>query len=250
MAYYYFYVEGIKYPPTIRLLFGDLIHQILEIYFRNKVEGETLECSLLEDLFVKYLDEMITTVRWVDGENHESEVSFYKEKGIKLIRKFYPLIETLKPIEVEKLMHIPIIDGGFEITIKPDLIIEDGVIDFKTKQRKTTPDFNQLLLYSLGYKQLMGKYPRHLTFINLIYTKKQEKIDVVSIDGHPKGHPDLLIKEVKTVLDSIQRGIYFPAPPNSWQCSPEYCDYFEICPYGKRRQDSFVEIEPVIKVEE
>lgn len=246
ISYYFHYILGKKYPPTIGMILGTAFHDTYKLNFKQKLAiNEDMPVENLEKIFVKKYDKLVKKVRWSPSQigKEEELLEFHKNKGLKLVKLFYPIAQKLIPLSAEDKYRVKIPKENLEIIIRPDLIVCDGIIDFKTKTRKSVPDFNQLLLYSFAYKELCKKPPKHLTFYDLIYTKTKEYILKHSIDGNVDAQPEILIQEVKAILKAIKNKIFFPAQPNSWKCSAEYCEYYDECLYGKRRHETYQKIE-------
>ena len=235
MSYYFYYILGKKYPPTLDMYFGSCFHKTYEMFFKYKIlTSKNLESRYLKEFFI---NEFNKNIEIRDTNNNDKD--FYLKKGIGLIEMFYEIAITLNPLVSEKMYIVNLSD--IEIYIKPDLIIDEGIVDFKTKKRKSEPDFNQLLLYYLAYKEIYKKIPI-LTFYDLIYTKTKTSIAKYSVMPDENLQPDILIKEIKSIIDGINNKIFMPAPINHWKCCNSYCEYYDECVYGKVRHESIKKI--------
>jgi len=230
LCYYYRYIKKKIMPPSISQLTGSVFHKTYQFNFKQKMlTNKDMPVKDLVDYYKREFDTHKQDLWW--------------PKSVEEKEVFYEIAQNLRPLLVEELM--PVIVSGketFKIWLKPDLFVKDDVIDYKISKRKKDFDFNQLLLYSLAYQQKYGKKPDRLTFFRLIYTKTQEKFQVSTIDGKVEAQPTILLNEVNLVLKGIKNGLFYPAPPDHWLCSERYCQYYEECPYGKLRHETYKEL--------
>ena len=247
LCYYYRYIKKKIMPPSISQLTGSVFHKTYQFNFKQKMlTNKDMPVKDLVDYYKREFDTHKQDLWWpksVEEKEKSEQIEYHREKGLKLVEVFYEIAQNLRPLLVEELM--PVIVSGketFKIWLKPDLFVKDDVIDYKISKRKKDFDFNQLLLYSLAYQQKYGKKPDRLTFFRLIYTKTQEKFQVSTIDGKVEAQPTILLNEVNLVLKGIKNGLFYPAPPDHWLCSERYCQYYEECPYGKLRHETYKEL--------
>ena len=43
----------------------------------------------------------------------------------------------------------------------------------------------------------------------------------------------------RRMAEVIEKGAFLPADPGSWRCSEKFCEYWDDCPFGRARRQSF-----------
>ena len=164
------YIDGIRTPPSPALFVGKACHSALEVYYRHRQLGITLEAG---DVTGKLLES------WA-GLVDQEEVTFTDVAEEQAMRKqvcdlvtaylaFVPQDE--KPLAVEVALEAPLVDPesgedlGMPLVGVVDLVLEgqDGpvICDFKTAARSSEPmeisHEIQLSSYAWLYRQITGR---------------------------------------------------------------------------------------------
>jgi hypothetical protein len=115
-----------------------------------------------------------------------------------------------------------------------DVSTEDGlVLDIKTAARaKTQQDVDesmQLSMYHLAYTARTGQPPAGVGLEVLVDTKTPKRQRLVST----RSERDLgvLAQRVNAMVAGVEAGVFLPAAPGSWACSPKFCGFWATCPY-------------------
>lgn len=218
---------------TPALVFGSAIHQTLETYICQN-EKTTDKLLVLWSGAWAQATEKETVVWGIDTpEQHYNE-------GIRILgdAKVQYEINTLMPkkngdgFEIERKVELRVPSVPIPIIGYIDLITQDGVPgDFKTSSKSWSSDRAagelQPLFYLAALNQAKVNVPgwrfRHYTIVKT----KQPKFETFEVSHNPK-ELFFLFDVIKRVWLSIQANI-FPLHPNSWQCGPEYCDFYRNC---------------------
>lgn len=107
-----------------------------------------------------------------------------------------------------------------------------------TKTTKRSPPVNsadnsdQMTMYALAAKVLDGSIPT----LQMDFLVKTKKAKVVSLKTW-RTDADLvvLLRRLETFSDALRKGVFIPAPRDSWQCSEKWCGYYSTCPFVRGR---------------
>ena len=116
--------------------------------------------------------------------------------------------------------------------VNPDSILsEDGIIgDLKTAGSKWQKSKIENSIQFITYAMLDGG-PSAATLFQVIKGKRSTKAHI-SLVGYNKEQYQRVQRLMIRVLDSIEAGIFPPTDPTNWACSPAYCGYWSMCPFG------------------
>ncbi len=170
---------------------------------------------------------------WIDDwyRSKKEREEFYMS-GKKMLIKFYEsaVADRPKPFLLEKDFSIKI--GGHMFRGKIDRIdiLSDGtheIIDYKTgqpKEKLSSDDKRQLLLYQLAAGRVLGLKPSKLTFQYLKDDTQQSFI----------GKEKDLVKLEENIEETVGEivGGNFKATPSKHNC--RYCDFADICEFRVR----------------
>jgi DNA helicase-2/ATP-dependent DNA helicase PcrA len=229
--------------------FGKTIHATLQQFFelvrqRAGVEQTDLFGNNIRDQKLEIrkqkpkvsLDELLDIYEktWIDDWYPSRKVhDEYKQKGKKALTNFYKTIEKDIPVPkyLERPFNLKLEDDGDEYTIKGviDRIdpLNDGIeiIDYKTGSGKTEKSFTaedkeQLLIYQLAARQVLGEKVESLSFY---YIEAGNKVSFLGTDAELKK----MEKKIISIIQEIKKGKFPPKP--SKLC--EWCDFKNICEF-------------------
>jgi PD-(D/E)XK nuclease superfamily len=250
------YIEGEVIPPSPRMLRGTVVHRIAADALRRKLFTKTLPA--LEEVRDYAADEF--EAQWAGG------VSFYDEQpeGGAIVEKarskdfsidlstFYvgSIAPRIDPIAVERRIRVRprdsdiVISGGVDLIAreapaKPDGLATEVIRDTKTTER--TPRANaaevsqQLTMYAMIRHAEIGSLPSRLTLDHLVQTPAARTVRHVPLVT-TRTHDDVaaLVRRLNTAVHAVERGVFMPAPPDAWYCSPKWCEYYASCVYVRR----------------
>lgn len=249
-AYRRRYIEGDKIPPAIAMLKGTGVHAGAKVNMQQKIASHV-------DLPAK--DIIDAAVAAFDAETHGGYSLLPEEAAMgaaKVIGEAQDAVATLaevhakhqapdyQPVLVEELIRIEL-PGPRDLLGIIDLADDQKrVIDFKTGAKsKTQADVDnsvQLTTYAVAYHAKFGEPPAEVRLDTAVQTKTKAYRDVKS-STRDVADINALGNRINAVEAAIAAGIFTPAAPGSWNCSPKWCGYFNAgCPYvnSERRAKS------------
>jgi len=229
MAWKFHYVDKVEVPTSSNLAFGSAFHNTIEAFlnghekpmhelwageWQRQTEGKQIDYGSSSEAEQFNLGIRMLT----DPDVQKGLVDTF------LTQEKMPSIETY--IEL-RIPGIPIPIVGYI-----DIITGDGVPgDFKTSARSWTPDKAyeemQPLFYLAALKQL-GRPVRGGKFRHYIFVKTKKAQFQVLESAHKDTELDWLAFMAKGVWNGISKEVYAPNP-NTWKCSPAYCEYWHLC---------------------
>ena len=220
--------------------FGDNIHRTLnqfltEYYsdkpsaqkdlFGNEMNADKKKLGI-DDLLAMY--EKNWKSDWFENEEQEKQ---YFEKGKKALKNFFEDFEKQKPDVwvLERPFKIKV--GDYIIAGRIDRVdnLKDDeveIIDYKTgmsKQKLSTQDRRQLLLYQIAVEEDLGKKVSNLTYY---YLEDDVKLSFVGDEKDKEKLKEKIISQIQ----EIQR-LNFKPKPNQHICG--FCDFKEICEFKR-----------------
>lgn len=232
------YIDGEIIPPGIAARVGTGVHKAAELNFREKMEsGEDLPLDVIQDAAAEaYAAALQNGVFFAPDEVDGAHIAMAegKDTAVSLATVFWnELAPTINPAFVEQRVTLEL---GLSLPVVTviDLYTQRRELrDLKTSGRRWTDakarTSPQPTLYREAIRALTDEYPERIVFDVLVQGRNPElqKIETV------RDADDLrvLIRQFEIMLMSVQAGIFPPAQPDSWNCSPRWCGYFYSCPY-------------------
>jgi len=245
------YIDKVKVdvPTTIECFMGDMVHQTLELLYKNKkFKKRVAKSSLLKfynAIWKKNFSEDILIVK--DGLTSEN----YRKMGMKYISDYYDRMRpfeqmTILGLETQDRMTLP--DGNqWHIRIDKLGCDSDGnyfVCDYKTnsrmKDQEEADSDRQLALYSVWVKDKF----KDAKSVKLIWHMLAFNKDAVS--ERTDEQLQKLQEEVCEIIKEIENAKEFPRNQTAL-C--DYCVYKEMCPSFKHEAE-LNKIEDVEKFKE
>jgi putative RecB family exonuclease len=234
LAYRFRYFDGIKSPTTPSLFIGKLCHAGLEVYYRHRQLGMTLD---VEDV-CRRLD-----VIWDEAIEQEGRPFPTTEEAAKaklqtenLVRAYLNQVpeDEPRPLAVEAALEMPLVDPatGEDLGI-PLLGIIDVVFDadegpiiadFKTAANAAEPSevTHELQLTSYAYllRRFLGRTESEVQIRSLVKTR-QPRIAVHRYASRTEAHFGRLFALIREYLDALDARRFGYRP--GWSCS--MCDF-------------------------
>lgn len=239
--WYLRYIEGRKVPPGIAALKGRATHKGAEGNWKQKIESR-------QDLPAKQIKEIAS-----DAFEQEKKGGFIltpeeesaglqktlghaKDRTVALAGLFAEKVAPIyQPKMVEQNFTIEIPKAPFDISGRVDMVDDQNrVPDLKTSgKRKSQSEADnsvQLTVYAAGVQMMTGLPVPEVRLDVLVDTKEPQHQQIISTRG--KRDFEALVNRINMVTRGIEAGVFTPAVPGSWWCSPRFCGYFlSGCPY-------------------
>jgi len=179
------YLDGIKTPTTPSLFVGKCCHSMLEVFYRHRQLGITLDVADLSRRLLESWAEMIDQ----EGMKFESvaDEQATQKQVADLVGAYLKAIpaDEPRPLAVEAALEAPLVDPatgeqlGIPLVGIVDLILDGlagpSVIDFKTSARSSEPleitHEIQLSCYSYLFRHVEQRQEAGLEIRSLIKTK-------------------------------------------------------------------------------
>lgn len=232
------YCEGEILPPGIALAKGSAYHIAAEHNMRQKVDSHV---DMQEDDAVAFAVESYeATVRGgltlQEGET-TATVGAAVDDVASLARNHVVLQSPdYQPMFVEQTVRINL-PGPRDLLGRVDVVDHAvRVIDFKSAGRKKNQaDVDaslQLTVYVAAMRNLGFASAGEVLLDTLVQTPKLKKVSRQVLPSQ-RNRADLVAlgNRINAVSMSIDAGIFPPAVPGSWWCSPKWCGYWGTCPY-------------------
>jgi DNA helicase-2/ATP-dependent DNA helicase PcrA len=223
--------------------YGKTMHNTLQHFFNDWIERSgNVQVSLFDTKAQQEASAIPVTLNellqhyqnaWQDDWYPDDATrEKYREQGKKQLRAFYAQLEitTHDPAYIEQDFTLKF--GGVTIKGRIDRIdrVEGGVeiIDYKTGGAKTLEtmdksDKEQLMLYQMAARDILGLKPVRLTYY---YLENQSRVSFIATDDELLDLQGRIMERVAGIRDSK-----FVATPG-FHCT--FCDFADICEYRQR----------------
>lgn len=250
-SFYYYYIEGIRLPPTVEMHRGASVHASVNHDTERKIRTKDptpMKVSDLQDITATEYDRRISTEGvLIDSSETKAQVlGENKDLAIRATTLYADAVSPRiqKPILSERTLSVDV--TGFPVPLEGTIDIMDRtecsrIIDIKTATKRPTQDLAssiQPIFYDmlLKHSEEVSDEDKAATFNYeyLITQKRQSVAQTIERVVAETEHVALLGRIGKQFW-SISAGVFHPAPPNAWWCGPKACDYYSICPFVKGR---------------
>ena len=241
------YIEGEVIPPGIAAHVGTGVHRAAEACHKHKLEtGETMRVSDMADAAATAYDKALRNGVFfapdeVDGA--QKAMAQGKDNAVKLASLYgEQLAPKIDPMLVEERMMLNLPGVDLPIMAIVDLYTQDRALrDLKTAGKSWTQSqadtSAQMTLYREAIKESTGDYPASLGFDVLVNKKTPEVQQLATV--RTGDDTELLARGFRTMLKAVNAGVFLPAEPGAWVCSPKWCGYFGSCPYKQKAVQYF-----------
>ncbi|MCY2990791.1 MAG: PD-(D/E)XK nuclease family protein [Planctomycetota bacterium] len=227
------YVEGLRQPTTPSLFLGKVVHAGLEVFYRHRHLGVTLEAA---DVCRRMLEGWGQTI---DAENMTFDSATaeqaLQQQAVGLVTAYLGHAPTdEKPLAVEVTTQAPLVDPwtgedlGIPLLGVIDLIVDGPggavIADFKTsaRSREALEVLHEMQLTSYAYlfRQLSAQTEVGLEIRSLVKTKVP-KIEFHGYPARTDAHFRRLFAVIREYLDALDRGRFNYRP--GFHCG--MCDF-------------------------
>jgi hypothetical protein len=243
-AYRRRYIEGERIPPGIAMLSGTGVHAGAEVNFRQKIDTRVdLPADDIVDAAVDGFDKGIAGGYEVGPEDESPDAA--RDQVADLARLYADEIAPeYQPRFVEQSVRIEL-PGSHDMLGILDMADDAGrVVDLKTtgksKSQAEADASPQLTFYAAAHKVLTGELASEVRLEVLVKSKTPKRVLLAST----RGPADFaaLANRINVASSAIAAGVFLPADPNSWMCSPKWCGFHATCPYVAHRERVLVDL--------
>ncbi len=225
LKYKYVHVLRVPILPHHAVIYGKVLHQAVQEYYRRKLTG----IKITEEELLAFFENSWMSEGFLTRQHEEQRL----EVGRKTLRSFYQMAEAEKdlPTYVEKEFSFLLENN--RITGRWDRVdIRDGevcIIDFKSsdirkkeKADKRTRESLQLAIYALAYQKIYGKIPDRVELRFL----ESGLVGTASLTEHDLNQT---VEKIGKAAAGIRARLY-EARPVYLAC--RYCAYEGVCPHS------------------
>jgi len=232
-SWFFSYVQGIKIPPSAAMLVGSSLHTGAEFNYAYKVE--TFEDLPVDEVLDCTRDKFVQGQGQVEDWEDEKPSEVLDQTVAMMACYQQELAPVTQPTAVEREILIAHPDWELPVLGYIDLETEARAIDLKTasksKSQSDLDDSLQAGIYQLQRDQegLSGDFDWHVAV-----KTKVPKVQVLSKQTRNLEQTVHVVGQVERAMTAaVKSGIFMPAAPGSWKCTPKWCGYYTICPYKK-----------------
>jgi putative RecB family exonuclease len=212
------YLDGIRTPTTPALFVGKAVHAGLEVYYRHRQLGVTLESDDVMQRMLQSWAQLVDEEKMdFDSVDQEQELRRQAMSLVSAYLAYAPGNEY--PLAVEVAAEATLVDPqtgenlGICLVGVIDLVLnyEQGplITDFKTAARSSEPmeisNEIQLSSYAWLHRQVTGQQEGGLEIRSLIKTK-QPKVEFHSYPARTDAHFRRLFAVIREYLDALDSG--------------------------------------------
>jgi len=221
------------------MVFGGAFHDTVEAYIRNV--AQTGESAALTEIWrtqwTMKLQEQATSIAWGDETpealHAKGDRILQTPEIVQTIDGITPLVSPDGHIHIEDFVKMRVSGVPVPVVGYVDIITTDGVPgDFKSTSRAWSQDKaqNELqpLFYLAALEQQGYQGNPEMRFRHYVFTTTEQPIaQIIDTQREPAEIP-FLFDLIREVWRGIAAEVFAPNP-NTWKCSPVYCEYWTIC---------------------
>lgn len=246
------YIEREKIPPGVSAHRGRGMHAGAQVNFRQKQDSHrdlpikdivdasvaAFEAEVAKDGFSMTAEEQARGANALVAEAKDDTARFAEFHG----RNQAP---DYQPIVVEKRVRIVLPNASHDLLGVLDLMdSHKRIVDFKTGARRKPEGEADASVQLTTYAAAAAVYGMPASEVRLDIMVGQKRQMVRQIQSSTRGPTDFvaLSNRINMVLAGIGAGIFPPATPGSWWCSPKWCGYWRSCPYVNSERQALQQI--------
>jgi len=235
------YVLGRRIPPGFAQIRGTAVHVARETALKERIAGGSWTAEAACDIASETVRQAFRgEVRLDETFDRPSEAArLCEEQSIALARlDASTVLPGVEPKHVEYRIEIEPKGWPFRLLGIIDLRdVQDTIIDAKTASKSPAAGAAdkslQLSTYSL-ISRLSGQPEAALRLDYLIYTPKGHCKYKALSTRRTQEDIQILLNRFTAMVLALEKGVFLPCPPDSWQCSPRWCGYYADCAYATR----------------
>ena len=244
------HVLGRIAPPGVSALVGRGVDRSVDANLLYKIKTK----NMLPEEAVTDLAGDAVKLEWRKGgviltpEEKEEGVRKVKgaavDKAVRLSAKHRmshaPRINPISKDHIQKKFRIVVNGSPRDLIGYIDIQEKDAIRDTKTSAKtpnKLIVDSSvQLTAYALAVKVIDGKAPKKVALDYVVDLKRGPKATTLESKRTDQDFATLL-RRMESALKALDKGVFIPASPDWWGCSPKYCGYYP-CKYVSKRPES------------
>jgi putative RecB family exonuclease len=246
MAYRLRYIDGLKRPPGVAAITGTATHKSVEKNLGHKIKtGELLPLEAVEEIAAASVNQVWDAdgVLLSEEERDEGEAQLRGrtvDQAVALARLHHQEVAPhIQPLAVERTFKLVLPNHPVDVVGTIDVEEKDAIRDHKCYKKTPRQDdvdrSLQLTLYGLAKKVLDGGANPKRLYLDVMVKNKEPKVQVFQTMRSDEDYRCFLDR-LDVVANAIAQGVFIPATPDNWRCSPKWCGYFDVCEYGARRR--------------
>ncbi len=237
------YIEGEKLRPGVAIAIGVAVDRTVTQDLSNKItSGELLPDEAIKDYA---RDECVAAFeRGIELDSEYAEMGEEKARATAIDTSVIladlhhgKVAPRLFPTHVQREWVLDV--NGLPVQLAGTIDVQEGALAIRdTKTSKKSPPADtaakslQLTTYALAVRQCDGKAPASVALDYLVHTKEPKLVQLVSTRTD-KDFPHLM-ERIYQASVMIEKGVFMPAPIDSWWCDAKWCGYFNTCRFAAR----------------
>ena len=248
-AYRRRYIEREVIPPGIAMAKGTGLHGGSETNFRQKIETwrdlpesdivdaavATFETELDRRGYQLSDEEMARGATVVIAEAKDDVAAMAKAHAKSQAPEYQPVL-------VEEPVRIEMPDADYDMFGYLDLLAHeptetpswDAIVDFKTGAKarpKGDVDSSVQLTFYAAAAHIIREKPVDEVRLEVLIKGSQGVRRQLLTSTRDEHDYAALTRRVQAVWAAVQAGVFTPAKPDAWWCSPRWCGYWHTCPF-------------------
>lgn len=239
VQWYRRYGRGEKIPPGIAMLTGNALHAASAINFRTKVEtGEDQPLDTLQDAARDaYVHAVVSSGVFIPMDQRPGAtlaIARGQDQAVALVSPFrWEFAPQIAPVLVEQRIVLTVSELP-QIVCYPDTYTSGGRLCEQKTAARAWPQARadasvQATLYREAVRVATGSYPRIISIDQFI--KGERPRYEVTATVRTTDDFRVLCTKLAIMCQRITAGVFKPANPEHFKCSPRYCGYWYTCEY-------------------
>lgn len=237
------YLLGEIIPPGVAARRGSAAHKGADLNAKNMIEheGSILPLDMLKDAardeFVRLVKEEGVFIPPDQLSEKNAILNDHLNQAVTAMEKYHSdVAPIIKPVASELIIEA---DVGFPLPIGGiiDLAEERKIRDLKIRGKASNKDAAatdiQPSFYYELYRAHFGFYPDEFIYDEIIPLKTKTNYNPI-----PTTRDSASLERwrlyILAFLKDLNAGIFRPADPGHFLCTPTWCGYYQTCPYKSR----------------
>jgi hypothetical protein len=228
-------------PPSVVMAIGKATHATAEVDLTYKRDAGALLADddlpdLAADAFEKQWEDETPELNKEEKARPDATKAEAKDQTIALCKVHHSkLAPKIDPFKLEERLEVELDGYPYDLVAWLDVVESDGGIrDLKTRKRApNTAQTIQAELYVFAQAAAKGILAPKFYMDVLVKTKTPK---AVTLAYEPKEDQSPIERRLERAAKVIQADAFMPADPGHWKCSEKFCEFWDDCPWGRRRK--------------